>query len=81
MLWRSVDQQPGRGTPLARPKASLIDFERIADHVGTLCALAAGVGLGVDLEFARLRSVGGNLNQAFDVTCAARPNSRSWSTW
>lgn len=52
------------------------DFARLADNFGALCDLAAGVGLGVDLEFMRFRIVG-TLPQALEiVTRAARPNGR-----
>ena len=52
------------------------DFDRLAERVGALCDLAAGVGLGVDLEFMRFRIVG-TLQQALDVIArAGRPNGR-----
>lgn len=52
------------------------DFDRLAGRFGALCDLAAAVGMGVDLEFMRFRSVG-NLPQALDVIArAGRPNGR-----
>lgn len=52
------------------------DFDRLAENFGALCDLAAGVGLGVDLEFMRFRIVG-TLPQALEiVTRAARPNGK-----
>jgi sugar phosphate isomerase/epimerase len=52
------------------------DIERLAEHFGRLCDLAAEVGIGVDLEFMRFRVVG-NLQQAIDLLSrAGRPNGR-----
>lgn len=52
------------------------DVDRLADHFGQLCDLAAGVGLGVELEFMRFRPVG-TLQQALEVIHrAGRPNGR-----
>jgi sugar phosphate isomerase/epimerase len=52
------------------------DRDRLVDHFGALCDLAAAAGLGVDLEFMRFRIVG-SLPQALDVVRrAARPNGR-----
>ncbi|MFS2034675.1 sugar phosphate isomerase/epimerase family protein [Polaromonas sp. CT11-55] len=52
------------------------NFERLAENFGALCDLAAGVGIGVDLEFMRFRIVG-TLPQALDIVKrAARPNGR-----
>jgi sugar phosphate isomerase/epimerase len=52
------------------------DFARLAERFGSLCDLAADVGMGVDLEFMRFRIVG-TLHEALDiVTRAGRPNGR-----
>lgn len=52
------------------------DDERLVECFARLCDLAAGYGLGVDLEFMRFRTVG-TLEHALDiVTRAARPNGR-----
>jgi sugar phosphate isomerase/epimerase len=52
------------------------DTGRLAERFGALCDLAAGAGIGVDLEFMRFRVVG-TLQHALDVvTRAARPNGR-----
>ncbi|OUM03666.1 hypothetical protein A8M77_03875 [Variovorax sp. JS1663] len=52
------------------------DTDRLAERFGTLCDLAADVGMGVDLEFMRFRIVG-TLPQALDViTRAGRRNGR-----
>jgi sugar phosphate isomerase/epimerase len=52
------------------------DFERLAGCFGALCDLAAGFGMGVDLEFMRFRVVG-TLAQALEIiTRAGRPNGR-----
>lgn len=52
------------------------DVDRLAERFGSLCDLAADVGLGVDLEFMRFRVVG-TLPQALDIVArAGRPNGR-----
>ena len=52
------------------------DFDRLAERFGSLCDLAADVGIGVDLEFMRFRIVG-TLRQALDIIArAGRPNGR-----
>jgi len=52
------------------------DFRRLAGCFGALCDLAAGFGMGVDLEFMRFRVVG-TLPQALEIiTRAGRPNGR-----
>ena len=52
------------------------DFDRLAERFGSLCDLAADVGIGVDLEFMRFRIVG-TLRQALDIVArAGRPNGR-----
>ncbi|PLC04261.1 hypothetical protein CY658_19805 [Variovorax sp. RO1] len=52
------------------------DVDRLVDHFGALCDIAAAAGLGVDLEFMRFRIVG-TLPQALAVVeRAARPNGR-----
>lgn len=52
------------------------DFARLVERFGSLCDIAADVGIGVDLEFMRFRIVG-TLQQALDVVSrAARPNGR-----
>lgn len=52
------------------------DFDRLAERFGSLCDLAADVGIGVDLEFMRFRIVG-TLHQALDIIArAGRPNGR-----
>lgn len=52
------------------------NFDRLAENFGALCDLAADLGMGVDLEFMRFRTVG-TLHQALDiVTRAGRPNGR-----
>lgn len=52
------------------------DRDRLVERFGRLCDIAAGHGLGVDLEFMRFRVVG-TLAHALDVvTRADRPNGR-----
>lgn len=52
------------------------DVDRLVEHYGALCDLAATAGIGVDLEFMRFRVVG-TLPMALKVvTRSARPNGR-----
>jgi len=52
------------------------DTDRLVDRFGELCDLAAGAGLGVDLEFMRFRVIG-TLQQALSIVeRAGRANGR-----
>ena len=52
------------------------DRDRLVERYGRLCDIAAGHGLGVDLEFMRFRTVG-TLPHALDIVQRAdRPNGR-----
>lgn len=52
------------------------DMARLADRFAQLCDIAAGVGLGLDLEFMRFRAIG-TLQQALEVIrLAGCPNGR-----